>query len=416
MKARKQRTRRRPGVTKIVAERRRMKDELKRYAEHLEELVEERTRKLAESENELRASRERLEHVISQNPAVVFLAKPLPDLSDYYMTYLSRSVASSAGFKSKELTGEKGNELWASRVHPDDLASNKSEVAKLWKKGHHVFLYRFRDENGMYRWIREEANVIRDGHGKPFEIVGCSTDVTESKEMEQRLAVSERLAAIGQTAAMVAHDLRNPLQATSTSLYLMKKLVDSEEIDKAKEELELLNELETQVNYMNKIISDLQDYSKPVSVERVETDLANLVKQVTSNANFPKNIETLVVTHGEIAKVLVDPTLLKRVLLNLVSNGIQAMPNGGRVTIVATHDRDYVTISVEDSGVGIPEENLGKLFNPFFTTKTRGQGLGLAVCKRLVEAQKGTITVKSELGRGSTFMIKIPISSKVEAS
>ena len=102
--------------------------------------------------------------------------------------------------------------------------------------------------------------------------------------------------------------------------------------------------------------------------------------------------------------------------MNLVSNGIQAMPNGGRVTIVATHDRDYVTISVEDSGVGIPEENLGKLFNPFFTTKTRGQGLGLAVCKRLVEAQKGTITVKSELGRGSTFMIKIPISSKVEAS
>ena len=105
---------------------------------------------------------------------------------------------------------------------------------------------------------------------------------------------------------------------------------------------------------------------------------------------------------------MTNPVLLKRVVTNLINNAVQAMPKGGRLTIAALGNHDSLTVSVQDTGMGIAPASLDKIFNPFFTTKAQGQGLGLAVCKRLVEAQNGTITVKSEIGKGSTFTIAVP--------
>jgi two-component system sensor histidine kinase HydH len=106
--------------------------------------------------------------------------------------------------------------------------------------------------------------------------------------------------------------------------------------------------------------------------------------------------------------VVVDSALLRRVLTNLIVNALQAMPGGGKLIITASKEGESLTVTVQDTGVGIAEENLARIFSPFFTTKAKGQGLGLAVCRRLVEAQDGTITVKSEFGKGSAFTFAIP--------
>jgi signal transduction histidine kinase len=227
--------------------------------------------------------------------------------------------------------------------------------------------------------------------------------------MREELLKSKRLAAVGEAAAMVGHDLRNPLQATVTIVYLVKKLLSSGGVEERNRAFGLLEELNDQVYYMDKIVSDLQDYTRPVGSELIETNLSEMIREVIANVKIPGNVKVSNMNREDPRKAILDPVLLRRVLANLVLNAIQAMPKGGELIITTNKTQDSVEIIVQDTGVGIALENLEKIFNPFFTTKAQGQGLGLAVCKRLVEAQGGEITVKSELGNGSTFTVSLPI-------
>jgi PAS domain S-box-containing protein len=361
-------------------------------------------------EEELRAAREQLEYVLATNPAVVFLEKPVPDLSDTLSTYVSESATFILGFDPKNFIGESGLEFWRSRIHPDDLVRYSAEIPSLWRDGHHTFEYRFLHSDGVYRWISEQYRVLYDADGRILNVVTVAVDVTERKEIEEKLAKTERLAVIGQIAAMVGHDLRNPLQAMTSALYLAKKLIETEDRGRA---VELLNKLDEEVNYMEKIVSDLQSYSGPVGVELIEIDLPALIKEVLSNVRVPENVETTTVAEGA-SNVKADPVLMRRVMTNLVNNAIQAMPDGGKVTLTYTRGPNMFSVAVRDTGVGIAPENLTSIFTPFFTKKAKGQGLGLAVCKRLVEAQGGTIDVKSSLGQGSTFIVTIPSKERSE--
>jgi two-component system sensor histidine kinase HydH len=241
-------------------------------------------------------------------------------------------------------------------------------------------------------------------------IVGVTREVGERRRMREELLKSKRLAAVGEAAAMVGHDLRNPLQATATIVYLVKKLLSSGGVEERNKAFGLLEELNDQVYYMDKIVSDLQDYTRPVGSELIETNLSELIREVIASVKIPGTVKVSNMNRGDPRKAILDPVLLRRVLSNLFLNAAQAMPNGGELTITALIQPQLTTISVEDTGCGIAEENLKKIFDPFFTTKARGQGLGLAVCKRLVEAQGGTITVKSEIGKGSTFTVTIPLN------
>ena len=215
---------------------------------------------------------------------------------------------------------------------------------------------------------------------------------------------------------MVGHDLRNPLQAMTGTLYLARKRLKSEKAEERKEVVELLGILDDQTSYMDKIVSDLQSYAAPVEVVPVETNLSNLIQDTVSSAKIPQNIEITVVAPVGPARATVDPALFKRVLTNLTINAVQAMPKGGKLVIECSKEDESLSVTVQDTGGGVAPENLEKIFKPFFTTKAKGQGLGLAVCKRLIEAQSGTITLKSELGKGSTFTVEIPMNRTPEAS
>ncbi len=274
-----------------------------------------------------------------------------------------------------------------------------------------------------------ELNTVRiNFQGKPAEMA-FARDITERKRMEEelrhysehleelveertkRLRDAERMATIGETAATVGHDLRNPLQVIIGSIYLARGKLNSitEHVQEKYGIEEQLLSIEEQTDYMNKIVSDLQDFARPVEPQLVETDLNQLIAETLSTINVPKKIKTSIEIEEGFPRLVVDPAMMRRVFSNLITNALQSMPEGGKLTITGYKYQDTALINVRDTGEGIPEENLSKIFQPLFTTKPRGQGFGLPVCRRLVEAHGGNLTVESKVGKGSTFTVKIPL-------
>ena len=233
------------------------------------------------------------------------------------------------------------------------------------------------------------------------------------EERTKLLKDSERLAAIGATAGMVGHDIRNPLQAIASDVFLLRSdlsvFPEGEEKEGMKESLD---GIEKNIEYINKIIQDLQDFAKTPKPAIQETHLNELYKECTLKMEIPVNIEVSweVTEDAEILET--DPVMLKRILSNLVSNAVQAMPQGGKICLRAYRDADDTVITVHDTGMGIPEEVRPRLFTPLFTTKSKGQGFGLAVVKRMTEALGGTVTFESRNNEGTTFIVRLPPSKK----
>ncbi len=230
--------------------------------------------------------------------------------------------------------------------------------------------------------------------------------VEDKTEEEQNM----RLSTIGATAGMVGHDIRNPLQAIANELFLakesMKKVPDS--IGK-QEVLDSVDFIEQQLDYINKIVADLQDYARPLRPEYSMVDFSEVVNKIFNNLCVPDSIK-LSIKVKDCPKFSTDPTLLQRALSNLVTNAIQAMSAGGDLEIIGRPIENKVLITISDTGTGIPDEIKPKLFTPMITTKAKGQGFGLAVAKRLIEAMKGTINFESEEGKGTKFIIELPIN------
>ena len=238
-------------------------------------------------------------------------------------------------------------------------------------------------------------------------------------DYQRRLKESERMATIGETSAMVGHDLRNPLQVVYLLSSRLKKrieLIRGRVDDVDVKELEFIEDkLKAQTVYMNKIVSDLQDFSKKdIKISYEEVGLEKLVHEVIATLTLPENVNVSTDFDGDLGGVQADGGLLRRVFTNLLTNAVQAMPDGGFIIVEGSVVRGMAKVSVSDTGSGISEENLEKIFQPLFTTKAKGTGLGLAVCKRLVEAHGGEITFSTKEGVGTTFSVVIPLRQEGE--
>jgi len=185
----------------------------------------------------------------------------------------------------------------------------------------------------------------------------------------------------------------------------LASMPESEEKEGLKESLATIKK---SVDYINKIVQDLQDYAKPIKLAMQETDFEELCSEVLFKNDLPENIDATFWVNKKAKKFTTDPELLKRILTNLINNAIQAMPKGGRLEIGAYEKDSNFIITVKDSGIGISEEAKPKLFTPLFTTKSKGQGFGLAVVKRLTEALGGTVTLESEEDKGARFLVCLP--------
>jgi PAS domain S-box-containing protein len=354
-------------------------------------------------EKELRASRELLDYVVASNPAVLFLEKPLPDLSNTFSTFVSDSATSVLGFEPKNFLGEPGSEFFNSRIPPGDLAQYLAEIPLIWRDGHHAFEFRFLHSDGAYRWLREEMKVTRDAEGHIRDVVGVCIDVTDRKKLEEKLAKAERLATIGETAAMVGHDLRNPLQGITGALYLLKQ-----ESLTAEERDEMLQVIEKSVHYSDAIVKDLLDYSAEIKLQLVEVTPKSITRNAIGAVRVPQNVKVQDLSEY-IPTLRVDPDMMKRVFVNLFENAFDAMPQGGTLTISSKKSDANVEIALMDTGSGISKEAMENLWKPLQTTKAQGMGFGLAICKRIIDAHGGNISARSEVGRGTTFTIQLPL-------
>ena len=229
--------------------------------------------------------------------------------------------------------------------------------------------------------------------------------VVEDKTEEEK---TKRLSAIGATAGMVGHDIRNPLQAIIGDVFLIKQNLKTMPESETKSEVtESLDSIESNINYINKIVADLQDYSRELVSEYKTINFSVLVENILQSIDRQSNI-SISVDVDKSFDIVSDKLILRRILTNLVINALQAMPNGGKLKISSFFNNGRVSIIVEDTGSGISDDIKPKLFTPMMTTKAKGQGLGLAVVKRLTEAIKGTISFESQEGIGTKFIISLP--------
>ncbi|HYU55275.1 MAG TPA: chemotaxis protein CheB [Candidatus Dormibacteraeota bacterium] len=286
-----------------------------------------------------------------------------------------------------------------------------------------------KDNNG--RWYSIWIRPYRTADNKIDGAVIAFVDIDRIKQAEEKLRAhteqleevveertrmlrnSTRMAAIGETAGMVGHDLRNPLQTIINTIHLATESVKS---GAAPQNLRIEKTLETireQADFMNKIVSDLQDYARQPKPSLVEYDLQGLIDDTLSSISIPKSVEVSTSLEPGFPKLTVDPNLLRRAFTNIIANALQAMPDGGQLKIRGWKNKEVAAISFQDTGKGIPEDIKAKIFNPLFTTREKGVGLGLAASKMLIESHHGDIKVSSKAGEGTTFTVEIPLDRKM---
>ncbi|MCJ7655562.1 MAG: ATP-binding protein, partial [Dehalococcoidia bacterium] len=230
------------------------------------------------------------------------------------------------------------------------------------------------------------------------------------ENVQEKLIRSERLAAVGELASGVGHELRNPLNVIRNCAYLLNMALTEKSDEEATNTLKVLDK---QIDIANKIVSDLLDFTRIKPPTQVKADLKNLIDESLSWITVPEKVTVNVNLNGHLKLIKTDPEQMSRVFSNIISNAVQAI-NGksGELNISTESDVDYVSILFRDTGCGIPAENLEKIFEPLFTTKPKGIGLGLAISKRLVEQNGGKIEVSSQVGKGTTFTVKLPIEQR----
>jgi PAS domain S-box-containing protein len=369
------------------------RNELKKYAETLEMKVEERTLELKKSQETLRS---------------IFTASPDTILAVDLHTNIvegNKQLYESSGYSREDLVGKQVSSFLS-----------EADYKRILKNFEKI------NENGLP--IHLECNIIkkdlsvypaeltigpmRDAQGVPFGFVVMIRDLTEKKELEKKLFQSERLAAIGELAGMVGHDLRNPLASIKNAVYFLKKKGTTIKEEQAKT---MLESIEKGIAHSDKIINDLLDYAGNMRLELEGNSVKNVLIDSLARVRIPENVKVINAVSEEPA-FRVDKNKIERVFINLVKNAVDAMPNGGTITISCKQANDSIEITFADTGIGIPEEVLPKIFSPLFTTKAQGMGFGLAICKRIIEAHGGLIKVETEKSKGTTFKVILPIETK----
>ena len=229
-------------------------------------------------------------------------------------------------------------------------------------------------------------------------------------QAQEELVRKEKLAVLGQVAGSVGHELRNPLGVMSNAVYFLQTvLVDADETTR-----EYLNIIKNEIAGSERIVSDLLDSvrTKPPQPEAV--GVAEVIEQTLGKLTIPPSATVKLDIPATLPPLRVDAQQIQQVFRNLISNGVEAMPEGGMLEIGAVENKSdgTVTVSVRDSGIGMTQEQLGKIFQPLFTTKARGIGLGLVVVKNLTQANGGKIEVQSEVGKGTTFTVTLPAANQ----
>lgn len=259
--------------------------------------------------------------------------------------------------------------------------------------------------------MRASASELKDEAGRADGLVVLLRDITEVNRLEQQLRRSDKLAALGTLSAGVAHEVKNPLHALSLNLHLLEHEVAAAEpsVAEVKGYFEVLR---SELQRLQRIVDNFLRFSLPSIPEVKPLDLNALAERVVSLVSFEAADHGVTIeTHFDrsLGAVPGDEGQLSQVVLNLVMNAFQAMPNGGALVLSLRRHDEWAEVTVKDSGDGIPKDIMPHIFDPYFTTHPGGAGLGLAIAHRIIEGHHGTIDVESEPGTGTTMVVRLPL-------
>jgi signal transduction histidine kinase len=255
--------------------------------------------------------------------------------------------------------------------------------------------------------VSSQATAIRRSLNTLLDLDLAIIEDAYQAEYTNRLQRTERLAAIGQVAGGIAHELRNPLNVVKTSVYY---LLNARHATAAKT-AEHLHRIERHVGSADSVITALSNFAKLPLPDLRPFPLAQCVQDVLELTPIPENVRTVVELPATLPDVLADPDQVRIVLSNLIRNAREAMPKGGTLTIAAHAADGIMEVNVLDTGVGIPAENLPRILEPLYSTKARGLGLGLAIARSILEKNSGSLRVTSTVGKGSTFTVRLTAAS-----
>jgi two-component system NtrC family sensor kinase len=365
-------------------------------------------------------------HSIVQNCAVAIFAIN----TEHHVIYWNKACEELTGYSAHDMIGT--THQWmpfydhARPTLSDILIAGKKEKLSDYYEayGPSVLLPNGLTAEGWYpglggreRYIIFDAAPVFNNRGELVAAVETLQDITPRKEMEQKLIKtqeqllqSEKLAAMGRLTSQIAHELNNPISGIIISLELLKT-----DIPPGSERMEILNMALSESVRVGELLRKMLSFSKPDRVVRQVTDINSILEEILALYEKPLregDIHIFFSFAEDMGKVLASRDQLWEVFLNLIYNARDAMPKGGTLTIKTRAEGDNVHIEISDTGIGIKQENLNKIFDAFFTTKdaVKDVGMGMSVCYGLIKDHGGDIKVESEWGSGTTFTVILPVS------
>jgi PAS domain S-box-containing protein len=374
-----------------ITDRKRLERQLETYREELEDKVQERTREIEET-------KQYLENLLENANDVIYTLD-----TEQRFTYVNSKIE-AWGYRKDDLLGRPYLALLSKRHRGRRLKSTLDIGAK------QVYEVEVVTRTGEPRAVMVSVSPLHGVEGAILGVLGIARDMTETKKLEQRIRNSEKLASVGRLAAGVAHEINNPLGGILNCLYNLRKGTLS---PSRLEEYRV--SMEDGVRRVQKIVRQLLDFSQQDEPEFAPTDINHVVDRVlvlTTHLFAPNRIRLETGFGQGLPNVMLDRHMIEQVLMNLVLNAVQAMKDGGGLTIRTSVVEGVCLIEVRDTGSGIPPAVLPRIFDPFFTTKSEGEGtgLGLSVSLGIVERHGGKILVDSEVGKGTTFTLCLPVS------
>ncbi len=373
-----------------------LEQSLDNYYEQLEKIADDRSRSLEKAQERLRL----LSNTVKSSIDGITLAD-----MEGNITFANEASQKMWGYSFDEITRLKISQLYS----PAEVDLVEKEIVPKSKSGVWEGELTAVRRNSSQFPIMVTTSPVYDESGKTRAIVGVHRDITDTITMRDKLIRSERLAAVGELASGVSHELRNPLNVIRNCAYLLNMTL-AENADE--ETLHTLKLLDQQVDISNKIVTDLLNFTRVRPPSPAVIDLHDLIKESLPLVTLPEEITVISNFNGNSYPVITDAEQIGRVFTNIISNARQAINGQGQLTITTGTEDSYAWVKFEDTGSGIAGENLDKIFEPLFTTKAKGIGLGLAITKRLVEQNNGTIEVTSRVNEGTTFTVKLPMRNK----
>ncbi len=359
-------------------------------------------RRMRNVEEVFTALKENLDQVLSnlQDGMILFT-------SDARAILVSNSVERFLGIRRDDLLGAEVRAIFDRETRLGRLIRDSFDA------GMSIVQEEITTETG--RRIQISLDFIHDEQPSGASSLGALLtlhDVESVQELETELELSHRMASIGRLTAGVGHEVKNPINAIVVHMELLRNKI---QLDAgANHHLEVI---ESEIRRLDRVVQTLVDFSRPVEMHLRDQDLRQTVKQVLTLASAElegRGVNVISRLPESAVIVKIDSDLLKQALLNVVINGGQAMPEGGRLEVKVGADSRWATISVRDYGTGIPPEVLPRIFDLYFTTKSEGSGIGLAMTYRIVQFQNGRIDVESKTGSGTTFHLRLPLAAPLE--